>query len=65
LKGKCALGIFLSVLLIKFPTHHFELTCYCEYEHRVKEKQIGSELDILLFWRNKGMILALSQLFVY
>jgi hypothetical protein len=37
LKGKCALGLCLSVLVIKCPTHHFELTYNCEYELRVKE----------------------------
>jgi hypothetical protein len=51
-KGKCALGLFLSVLVMKCPTHHFDLTCYCEYEHRVKEKQVESdrsELNILYY----------------
>jgi hypothetical protein len=50
LKGKCALGLFLSVLVIKCKTRHFELTCYCENEHRVKGKQIeidGSKLNFL------------------
>jgi hypothetical protein len=42
LKGKYAIGPFLSVLVIKCPTHHFELTYNCEYELRVKEKQIES-----------------------
>jgi hypothetical protein len=27
MKGKCAFGPLLSVLVIKYPTHHFELTC--------------------------------------
>jgi hypothetical protein len=36
LKGKCGLGSFLSVLVIKYTNHHFELTYYCEYELRVK-----------------------------
>jgi hypothetical protein len=27
LKGNCALGSFLSVLVIKCPTHHFDLAC--------------------------------------
>jgi hypothetical protein len=56
LKGKYALGPFLSVLVIKCPTHHLELTCNCEL--RVKEKQI------LQYWINKGIILALSKLFL-
>jgi hypothetical protein len=42
LKGKCALGPFLSVLVIMCPTHHFELTYECEYYLRVKEEQIES-----------------------
>jgi hypothetical protein len=25
-KGKCAIGSFLVVLVIKYSTHHFELT---------------------------------------
>jgi hypothetical protein len=54
---------FLSVLMIKCATHHLELTCNCEL--RVKEKQIESrtnKLQTLQYWRNKGMILALSKL---
>jgi hypothetical protein len=64
-KGKGALGPFLSVLVIKCPTHHLELICNCEL--RVKEKQIESskdKLQTLQFWRNKGMMLALSKLFL-
>jgi hypothetical protein len=38
LKGKCALGPFLSVLVIKCLTHNFDLTYNCEYELRVKEE---------------------------
>jgi hypothetical protein len=67
IKGKCSLGPFISVLVIKFPTHHFELTCNCKYELRIKEKQIeshGRKLNILHYWRNIGMILALSKLFL-
>jgi hypothetical protein len=67
LKGKCAPGSFLTVLLIKCPTHHLELTFNSEYEHKVKEKQIetdGSKLNFLFYWRNKGMIPALSKLFL-
>jgi hypothetical protein len=67
LKEKCTLGPFLSVLVIKCPTHHFELTCNCEYQLRVKEKQIEScknKMQTLQYWRNKGMILALSKLFL-
>jgi hypothetical protein len=67
LKGKCAPRSFLSVLMIKCLTHHFELTFNCEYEHRVKEKQIesdGSKLNFLLYWRHKGMTPALSKLFL-
>jgi hypothetical protein len=55
-----------SVLVIKCPTHHLELTCNCEL--RVKEKQIESctnKLQTLQYWRNKGIILALSKLFLY
>jgi hypothetical protein len=37
-KGKCALGPFPSVLVIKCLTHHFDLTYNCEYELRVKEE---------------------------
>jgi hypothetical protein len=33
---KCALGPFLSVLVIKCLTHHVDLTYNCEYELRVK-----------------------------
>ena len=68
MKGKCTLGPFLSVLVIKCLTPHFELTCYCEYELRVKEKEIeslGRKLNILYYWRNLGMIVALSKLFWY
>jgi hypothetical protein len=36
LKGKCALRPFLSVLVIKCLTHHFDLIYNCEYELRVK-----------------------------
>jgi hypothetical protein len=55
MKGKCTLGPFLNVLVIKCLTHHFELTCYYEYELRVKEKEIeslGRKLNILYNWRN-------------
>jgi hypothetical protein len=38
LKGKCVFGPFLSVLVIKYLTHHFDLTYNCEYELRVKEE---------------------------
>jgi hypothetical protein len=67
LKGKCALGPFLSVLVIKCLTHHFDLTYNSEYKLRVKEKQIESckdKLQTLQYWRNKCMILALSKLFL-
>jgi hypothetical protein len=47
LKGKCALGPFLSVLVIKCLTHHFDLTYKCEYELRVKEEAIESCKDKL------------------
>jgi hypothetical protein len=36
LKGKCALGLFLSVLVNKCLTNHFDLTYNCEYGLRVK-----------------------------
>jgi hypothetical protein len=65
LKGKCDIGPFLSVLVIKCLTHHFDLTYNCEYELIVKWKQIGScknKWQTLQSWRNKGMILALSKL---
>jgi hypothetical protein len=65
LKGKWALGPFLSVLVIKCPTCHLELTCNCEL--KVKKKQIQScnnKLQTLQYWRNKGMILALGKLFL-
>jgi hypothetical protein len=67
LKGKCALGPFVSVLVIKCLTHNFDLTYNCEYEPRVKEKQIESctnKLQTLQHWKNKGMILAHSKLFL-
>jgi hypothetical protein len=65
LKGKCALGPFLSVLVIKCLTHHLDLTYNCEYELSVKEKQIGScknKLQTLQYCRIKGTILAVSKL---
>jgi hypothetical protein len=40
LKGKCALGPFLSVFVIKCPTHHFQLTCLLWVWAQVKRKQI-------------------------
>jgi hypothetical protein len=38
LKGKCALGTFLSVLVIKCLTHHLDLSYSFEYELRVNEE---------------------------
>jgi hypothetical protein len=33
-KGKCALGPSLVVLVIKCPTHHFELTIWAHVERK-------------------------------
>jgi hypothetical protein len=38
LKEKCSLGPFLSVLVIKYLTHHFDLTYNYEYALGVKEE---------------------------
>jgi hypothetical protein len=64
MKGKYAIGPFLSVLVIKCPTQHPELTCNCEYELIVKEKQIESCIANSTILEKKGMILALSKLFL-
>jgi hypothetical protein len=40
MKGKCAIVLFLVVLVIKCSTHHLELKSLYEHEHRCIERTL-------------------------
>jgi hypothetical protein len=72
LKGKCALGPILFVLVIKCSTHYYGLTSLRMSMTQVVIKQIKKKtllglkvgiLQIYMVPSENGMLLALTQLF--